>query len=280
MTPDPKSHADLLHFYRDAGVDIALEAEPVDRLAQGVARQAAKELSTPERGDFPRLGETRAAAPPPSSAQPALAVPDEAQVARARAEAREAKTLEELRERLAAFDGCNLKFTAKNLVFADGNPGGGLMLVGEAPGRDEDMEGVPFVGRSGRLLDRMLAAIDIERSSAYIANVIPWRPPGNRTPTPLETEICRPFIERQIELANPRVLVALGAPSAKVLTSTTEGIMRLRGNWKVHATRSGADIPTMPTLHPAYLLRNPAHKRLAWRDFLEIKAKFRSPQGG
>ena len=189
-------------------------------------------------------------------------------------------TLDELRDILAGFDGCNLKFTAKNLVFADGDPRCGLMLVGEAPGRDEDMEGVPFVGRSGRLLDRMLAAIDIERSSAYIANVIPWRPPGNRTPTPLETEICRPFIERQIELANPKVLVALGAPSAKVLTSTTEGIMRLRGNWKVHATRSGADIPTMPTLHPAYLLRNPAHKRLAWRDFLEIKAKFRSSQGG
>ena len=154
------------------------------------------------------------------------------------------------------------------------------LRLGEAPGRDEDIEGIPFVGRSGRLLDRMLAAIDIERNSAYIANVIPWRPPGNRTPTPLETEICRPFIERQIELANPKVLVALGAPSAKVLTSTTEGIMRLRGNWKVHATRSGADIPTMPTLHPAYLLRNPAHKRLAWRDFLEIKAKFRSSQGG
>ncbi|MCO5056900.1 MAG: uracil-DNA glycosylase [Rhizobiaceae bacterium] len=273
---------ELLRFYAEAGVDAALEEEPTNRFAEPVREASQRPASTGE----PTAPAALAQEPSPSAertvAAPAVraSVPDEAQAARARQLAGEAATLDELRDILAGFDGCNLKFTAKNLVFADGDPRGGLMLVGEAPGRDEDMEGVPFVGRSGRLLDRMLAAIDIERSNAYIANVIPWRPPGNRTPTPLETEICRPFIERQIELANPKVLVALGAPSAKVLTSTTEGIMRLRGNWKVHATRSGADIPTMPTLHPAYLLRNPAHKRLAWRDFLEIKAKFRSPQGG
>ena len=145
------------------------------------------------------------------------------------------------------------------------------MLVGEAPGRDEDIEGRPFVGRSGQLLDRILVAIGIDRSSAYIANVIPWRPPGNRTPTPQETEICRPFIERQIELANPKVLVTLGGPSAKVLLNTTEGVLKLRGNWRVHRTQSGVEIPVMPTLHPAYLLRNPAHKKLAWRDFLAVK---------
>ncbi|KAB2950684.1 MAG: uracil-DNA glycosylase [Rhizobiaceae bacterium] len=178
-------------------------------------------------------------------------------------------------DRVAGFDGCNLKFTAKSLVFADGNPDADLMLVGEAPGRDEDIEGLPFVGRSGQLLDRMLAAIGRDRTSAYIANVIPWRPPGNRTPTPLETEICRPFIERQIELARPKVLVCLGGPSAKTLLNTTEGILRLRGNWRVHVTASGVAIPAMPTLHPAYLLRNPAHKKLAWRDFLEVKAKLR-----
>ena len=200
-------------------------------------------------------------------------MPDEAQVARARAEAREAKTLDELRERLAAFDGCNLKFTAKNLVFADGNPEGGLMLIGEAPGRDEDLEGLPFVGRSGKLLDRMLAAIGLDRTQVYIANTVPWRPPGNRTPTELETEICRPFIERQIELADPKVLVSLGAPSARTLMGVREGILRARGKWRTHTTASGKDIPGMPTLHPAYLLRNPAHKKLAWRDFLEIKAR-------
>ena len=273
---------ELLRFYAETGVDAALEEEPANRFAEPVRKAPQRPASTGE----PTAPAALAHEPSPPAertvAAPAVraSVPDEAQAARARQLAGEAATLDELRDILAGFDGCNLKFTAKNLVFADGDPAGGLMLVGEAPGRDEDMEGIPFVGRSGRLLDRMLAAIDIERSSAYIANVIPWRPPGNRTPTPLETEICRPFIERQIELANPKVLVALGAPSAKVLTSTTEGIMRLRGNWKVHATRSGADIPTMPTLHPAYLLRNPAHKRLAWRDFLEIKAKFRSSQGG
>ena len=176
---------------------------------------------------------------------------------------------------LAGFDGCNLKFTAKNLVFADGNPEAALMLVGEAPGRDEDIEGLPFVGRSGKLLDRMLAAIGLDRSSAYIANVIPWRPPGNRTPTPHETEICRPFIERQIELADPKVLVTLGGPSARCCSTPTEGILRLRGNWRVHRHAAGMDIPAMPTLHPAYLLRNPAHKKLAWRDFLEVKARLR-----
>lgn len=204
--------------------------------------------------------------------QPA-AVPDGAQVARARELAREARTLDELREQLAAFDGCNLKFTAKNLVFSDGNPEADLMFVGEAPGRDEDIEGLPFVGRSGQLLNRMLAAIGRDRQSAYIANVIPWRPPGNRTPTPIETEICRPFIERQIELAGPKVLVTLGNPSTKTLLNTQVGIMRMRGNWQEHRIADGCAIPTMPTLHPAYLLRNPAAKKLAWRDFLEIKAR-------
>ena len=278
MTTTPKpptdNAADLLHFYREAGVDVALEAEPVNRLAGQAEKPSAQAEAPAGRGDFPRLGEPRGdAAPAPAPAQPALAVPDDAQVARARAEAREAKTLEELRERLAAFDGCNLKFTAKNLVFADGNPQGGLMLIGEAPGRDEDLEGLPFVGRSGKLLDRMLAAIGLDRTQVYIANTVPWRPPGNRTPTELETEICRPFIERQIELADPKVLVSLGAPSARTLMGVREGILRARGKWRTHTTASGKDIPGMPTLHPAYLLRNPAHKKLAWRDFLEIKAR-------
>jgi uracil-DNA glycosylase len=148
--------------------------------------------------------------------------------------------------------------------------------VGEAPGRDEDLAGLPFVGRSGQLLDRILAAIGRDRTSAYIANVIPWRPPGNRDPSPLETEICRPFIERQIELANPKVLVTLGNPSTKLLLKAQTGIMRMRGNWTTYVTGAGTEIPAMPTLHPAYLLRNPAHKKLAWRDFLEIKARLRT----
>ncbi|NTS30163.1 uracil-DNA glycosylase [Phyllobacterium sp. BT25] len=268
---------ELLHFYAEAGVDTPLEDVPVDRFSQIEAKRASSvaPMSPPAKS---------ASAPAPERPQanlaaPALAkasVPDDAKIAMARQLALGAGSLEELREQLAAFDGCNLKFTAKNLVFADGNPAAPVMFVGEAPGREEDLEGVPFIGRSGQLLDRMFAAIGLDRSSVYIANTIPWRPPGNRTPTPLETEICRPFFERQVELANPKILVALGGPAAKALTNASEGILRLRGNWKTHLTPSGIEIPVMPTLHPAYLLRNPAQKRFAWRDFLNVKMRLRS----
>jgi DNA polymerase len=267
---------ELLAFYAEAGVDEALVDEPINRFEARETPPTARPAEPARSRHAPQ----RAAPPdaPPAFAQPSarIAVPDEGQVALARQRAATAGSLEELRVLMAEFEGCNLKFTAKNLVFADGNPEAGIMFVGEAPGRDEDLEGLPFVGRSGQLLDRMLAAIGLDRQSAYIANVIPWRPPGNRTPTPQETEICRPFIERQIELANPKILVTLGGPSAKTLLHATEGVMRLRGNWKAHVTASGLSIPAMPTLHPAYLLRNPAHKKFAWRDFLEIKAKLRA----
>jgi DNA polymerase len=279
---------ELLHFYADAGADEVLSEGTTDWFAQdaipessagasekAVVAQPAQVAppSSPQRNEpSPALSGMSPTRREPGRPQPA-SIPDGAQVARARELAREARTLDELREQLAAFDGCNLKFTAKNLVFADGNPEADLMFVGEAPGRDEDIEGLPFVGRSGQLLNRMLAAIGRDRQSAYIANVIPWRPPGNRTPTSIETEICRPFIERQIELAAPKVLVTLGNPSTKTLLNTQVGIMRMRGNWQEHRTPGGAVIPAMPTLHPAYLLRNPAAKKLAWRDFLEIKAR-------
>ncbi len=271
---------EILEFYRDAGVDAALAGEPFNRFAE-LPPAAPSPASSNDARTKPgvRRAEQRAATPP--IAKPAgMAVPDETQVALARELAAGAGTLDALREQLAAFDGCNLKFTAKNLVFSDGNPDGPLMVIGEAPGRDEDVEGLPFVGRSGQLLDRMLAAIGHDRKSVYVANVIPWRPPGNRTPTPHETEICRPFIERQIELANPKVIITLGGPATKVLLKSTEGIMRQRGNWRVFACPSGREIPAMPSLHPAYLLRNPAHKRLAWRDFLAVKIKLSEPGNG
>ncbi|MEJ6781404.1 uracil-DNA glycosylase [Aminobacter sp. Piv2-1] len=271
---------DLLAFYAAAGVDDALAEEPIDRFAESAQRQAAPapEAARSTQADLGRPDRNmaeRAAPPPPQRPAASAAVPDEAQAAAARELAGKAATLDELRQIMEGFEGCNLKATAKSMVFADGNPEADLMLVGEAPGRDEDLEGLPFVGRSGQLLDRILAAIGLDRKSAYIANVIPWRPPGNRTPTPHETEICRPFIERQIALANPKVLVTLGGPSAKLLVGSPDGILRLRGNWKTHTTAQGTVIPVMPTLHPAYLLRNPAHKKLAWRDFLEVKAKLR-----
>ncbi|WP_159593761.1 uracil-DNA glycosylase [Chelativorans xinjiangense] len=268
---DPAQLRDILSFYADAGADEALAEEAQDRFAK------AKEAPAP--GMAEEKGPAREAPPAPPRPAVRAAVPDEAQAARARSLAREAGSLEELKAILADFDGCNLKHTAKNMVFADGNPEADLMLVGEAPGRDEDLQGLPFVGRSGKLLDRMLAAIGRDRASAYISNVIPWRPPGNRDPSPLETEICRPFIERHIELAKPKVLVTLGNPSTKLLLNTQTGIMRMRGTWAIHATPDGHEIPTMPTLHPAYLLRNPAHKKLAWRDFLAIKAKLKELGG-
>jgi len=258
---------ELLRFYAEAGVDDALDDVVADRFATPPP-------TVVEQKPIERPTQSRAPAPPPQ--QPAATVPDEGQAILARQLATAATTLEELAEAVRSFEGCNLKFTAKSTVFADGNPAADIMFVGEAPGRDEDLEGLPFVGRSGQLLDRMLAAIGLDRTSAYIANVIPWRPPGNRAPTPLETEICRPFIERQIELAAPKLLVTLGGPSAKAIFNAQEGIMRLRGRWQVHMTASGVEIPVMPSLHPAYLLRNPAHKKLAWRDFLEVKARLRS----
>ena len=270
----------LLRFYAEAGVDMPLSDTPIDRFAEP-QRQPAKPAAAQENRSVPQADRAQqqqprpAAVPSPTSrpVQAAADVPDSTQIALAREAASQAATLEELHEKLAAFDSCNLKFTAKNLCFADGDPSSDIMFVGEAPGRDEDIEGLPFVGRSGQLLDRMIEAIGLKRENVYIANTIPWRPPGNRTPTPVETELCRPFIERQIELAAPKILVALGGPAGKALTGATEGILRLRGNWKVHRTASGMEIPVMPTLHPAYLLRTPAQKRFAWRDFLAVKMK-------
>lgn len=254
---------ELLDFYVGAGVDTAVGEEPVDRFADPVAaappiseRRAAPIKPT----DRPRAEATPLAPPP---------VPDEAALS-AREAARSAKSLTELRGILETFDGCALKATATRLVFADGNPQARLMLVGEAPGRDEDIEGLPFVGRSGKLLDLMLAAIGLDRTSVYIANIVPWRPPGNRTPTPQESQICLPFVLRQIELVDPDVLVCLGGPSAQTLLGLKEGITRIRGRWFGFDTGK-REIRAMPTFHPAFLLRSPLQKRFAWRDFLAVK---------
>jgi uracil-DNA glycosylase family 4 len=262
MNPDHSGSAqDLLAFYTEAGVDALLGELPVDRFATADAPSAPARAA---RTAAPPAIETKAA-----PAAPAPPAPDEAALA-ARAAAKNAKSLEELRGILEKFDGCALKATASQLVFADGNPKARVMLVGEAPGRDEDIEGLPFVGRSGKLLDRMLAAIGLDRTSVYIANIVPWRPPGNRTPTPQESQICLPFILRQIELADPDVLVCLGGPSAQTLLGIKEGITKTRGRWFTFDTGK-REIRSMPTFHPAFLLRSPLQKRFAWRDFLAIK---------
>jgi len=196
--------------------------------------------------------------------------PDAAIMAARRAAAG-ATSLDALRTMLERFEGCGLRLTAKQLVFADGNPQARVMFVGEAPGREEDIAGLPFVGPSGQLLERMMAAIGLDRTTAYIANVIPWRPPGNRTPTPQESQICLPFIKRQIELADPDILVCLGGPSAAALLGMTEGIRRSRGRWRAYHT-GRREIRAIATFHPAYLLRTPLEKRFAWRDFQAIRA--------
>src|SRR5579864_5770531 len=225
MTPDPRPTArQLLAFYLEAGVDCALADEPVNRLADPDIAPAPREAMPPQQvkpAGVVAPGIFQGEAPP---------APDAA-IASAREAARTAPTLEALRSLLENFDGCALRYTATRLVFADGNPEARVMFVGEAPGRDEDIEGLPFVGRSGKLLDRMLAAIGRDRRSAYIANIVPWRPPGNRTPTPQETAICLPFIRRQIELADPDVLVCLGGPAMQTLLSIKDGITRSRGRW-------------------------------------------------
>ena len=266
MTPEPApTVGQLLAFYLEAGVDCALTDEPVNRLADPDVAAAAARL--PQRA---AAGLCENAAPPiPARRARDTAPAPEAAIASAREAARTAPSLEVLRALLEKFDGCALKYTATRLVFADGNPQARIMFVGEAPGRDEDIEGLPFVGRSGKLLDRMIAAIGLDRSNAYIANVIPWRPPGNRTPTPQETQICLPFIQRQIELVNPDVLVTLGNPSTQTLLPTREGIMRTRGKWFDYDTGT-RKIRAMATFHPAYLLRSPSYKRMAWQDLRAI----------
>jgi len=211
-----------------------------------------------------------AAAGPAAPAAAPIPLPPDSAVMAAREQARNATTLDELRSILDGFTGCTLRATATRLVFADGNPQARVMFVGEAPGRDEDIAGLPFVGRSGQLLDRMMAAIGLTRANAYIANIVPWRPPGNRTPTPQESAICLPFTLRQIELVDRDVLVCLGGPSAQTLLGSRDGILKTRGRWFAFQTGS-REIRAIATLHPAYLLRQPLHKRLAWRDFLAVK---------
>jgi DNA polymerase len=271
---------ELLAFYLEAGVDSCVGEAPVDRFADAVAAPAtatAQDSYKPPRPQTirpsqgrpplptkPAMGSAPArasASPPPSPEAAAMA---------AREQARSAGSLEDLRAILDRFEGCALRNTATQLVFADGNPRSRLMLVGEAPGREEDIEGLPFVGRSGKLLDRMLAAIGFDRTCVYIANIVPWRPPGNRTPTPQESAICLPFLQRQIELADPDVLVCLGNPSAQALLGIKDGITKARGRWSSFHTGT-REIKAMATFHPAFLLRSPLQKRFAWRDFLAIK---------
>jgi len=250
----PHDAAEALRWLSEMGADEIIGEDPVNRLAAPAAKPA------------PAAAAARAA--PAPAAAPVVVAPGQS--------AMQFNSLQEIEAALAGFDACPLKKTATSLCYADGNPQARVMLIGEAPGRDEDIQGKPFVGRSGQLLDRMLAAVGLSRtaqdreSAVFITNVIFWRPPGNRTPTDAETQMCLPFLLRTIELQKPDVIVCLGATPAQRLTARTDGILKLRGKW-VTANVSGRNIPLLPTLHPAYLLRQPAQKRLAWRDMLSLR---------
>lgn len=259
----PQSALDLLRWYMDMGADEAIGERPIDRF-----RLSAAALKPPAKAP-PRQPERRTPATPATPGDGLRMESPEAAGESARQLAETAQSLDELRGLLAAFDGCPLKRTATNLVFGDGNPAADIMLIGEAPGADEDRQGLPFVGVSGQLLDKMLASIGLDRTSAYITNILPWRPPGNRKPTPAESAMCLPFIRRHIELVAPKVLVLLGGTSASSLLERSEGIMRMRGRWFGYGRRDD-EIPAMPTYHPAFLLRQPALKKDVWKDLLEV----------
>jgi DNA polymerase len=289
--------AALLDWYRAVGVDAAVGEAPVDWLQRGdlapgwglrpawLPDQRAPSVPPPEPPRPPE-GVARPVPPgQPEKPRPTPVAPDaraqaprqfqatppDAAVTAARSAARQATSLDDLAARLATFEGCSLKATAKNLCFYRGSPRARLMLIGEAPGREEDLEGKPFVGRAGRLLDKMLAAIGLSEASVHITNIVYWRPPGNRTPTPQEAQACRPFLERQVELVAPELIVLLGGAAAKHILEVADGIMRIRGKMR-EVEIGSARIRAIATLHPAYLLRTPAAKRLAWRDLLTVKA--------
>lgn len=249
-----------LEWQIELGADEAILDEPVDCYA------------LPDTIERPKPAQV---APEPSRSQPVLRVVDDGPdpVAVAREAAGRAKTLDDLREAIAGYDLCELKKGAKNTVFSDGNPAARVMIIGEAPGRDEDIQGKPFVGRAGQLLDRMFAAIGLSRNApdalagVYIANVLPWRPPGNRDPEPAEIAQMLPFLTRHVELADPDLIVLMGnAACAAALDK--RGILRLRGTWAEAFGR-----PALPMTHPAYLLRQPGAKREAWADLLSLRAR-------
>ena len=258
---------ELLKWYVDAGVDCVLDNSPCNRLIDKPAPRRPAQTTNNAKG----ITEVK------KKASTSELLSREASFQTARESADSAASLDELKAAISRFEGCPLKFTAKNLVFGSGAVSSDLMIIGEAPGAEEDRQGIPFVGPAGQLLDKMLNAIDLTRDLVYVTNILPWRPPGNRPPTDTEISACLPFIKRHIVLVRPKILLMLGGTSAKTLLGTTEGIMRLRGKWKNYNSEEiGAPIAARALLHPAFLLRQPEQKRETWLDLLEIGAKLQS----
>lgn len=281
----PAELAALLHFHADAGVDWLLEEQPIDRFAEfetmRAARQGARttqpkpETQLPAAKALPdrRQAAKPATAPPPASSRNTPAIPDEQAVEQARFAAESARSLGELKIAIEAFSSCNLKNSARSTIFASGTAEGRIMVIGPMPSADDDREGTPFAGRAGQLLDKMLAAIGLRRDDILLTNVIPWRPPGNRAPSAPEIEICRPFIERQIALAEPKALLLLGNFTARHFFGGAETIHGLRGQWR-EIDILGRTVPAIASLHPQELLTAPINKRLAWNDLQAFKNRF------
>ena len=249
----------------DAGIDVAL-----DDIASAGQPEAIVEMSASPPDSTRPVPAPSLAVPVSASAAPASHVaPAPVQQAESLSAC---DTLDSLKHALETFDSCALKKTASNLVFADGNPDAELMIIGEAPGGDEDRMGLPFVGAAGQLLDKMLLSVGLRRTEVYITNILPWRPPGNRTPSTEEMQMLKPFLMRHIELKQPKLILALGGSSAKLLLDSTTGIMKLRGQIKTISTPNGQAYTVLPSLHPAYLLRAPAMKKLSYQDLLQLKS--------
>ena len=259
-----------LDWYRSMGVDELIGDRPIDRTQPAPSRSGGRAEGS--RSERPAPSARVAAAPllPRATDRPELQSASSA-AASAREIAAACLDLAMLEAAVGAFDGCALRETALNLCFADGGPDAEVMLIGEAPGAEEDRLGKPFVGQSGKLLDKMLATIGLQRDSVYITNVIYWRPPGNRSPTQAEIAACQPFLERQIDLLQPKIMVFLGGIAARGLLGVKEGVTKLRGRRFVYPAADGVHIPAMVTFHPAFLLRQPGQKRLAWRDLLALR---------
>lgn len=279
----------MLRYQFEAGVTDALFDVPVNRFdkAHQVIEHSAHyseqaeqvKSSTPvpsgmQESRRPALENSRPAADSLARARPPVSISSD-DIAAAEKLAETAENLDALRQAVETFDGCPLKQAARNTVFSDGNSSAKLMLIGEAPGRDEDREGKPFVGVSGQLLDQMMHYIGFTRETMYITNIVPWRPPGNRTPKPEETAICLPFVKKHIDLIKPDLILMIGGTSAKELLQTTNGISKLRGQWH-SLTIHGTTYKTLPLFHPAYLLRNPARKAETWQDLLKVKHFFKN----
>ena len=270
------SSEELLAWYLDAGVDVALLDQPVDRFVETASKKAEKAEGTGKKQltiSAQKNTQKNQTTPQSPLSEPARQViPDAQAVANAKECARAASTLKELRLAIEGFEGCNLKFSARSTVFSDGNEQAKLMLIGKAPGRDEDAQGLPFVGAIRQLLEKMLAAIGLDRTQVYLAGSVPWATPGNRPPSVPETDICLPFIERHIELAAPQIIMLMGGAASSMLLNSKKDIMSLRGKW-TEIEVGDLSIPALPTLHPDYLLKAPAHKKLAWKDLLSVKAR-------